>query len=325
MTTKARNMTILALVSILALTAVLSLSFSATAQTEHTVYAPLVINDCLGCGPRPTPTPRMWTHWGETAVAEPHGLRNVWAKGVDDDDCPGDIGSEWTHSPTVSLSRCPKNPSPDGGPGAAFKNGPMQGLGQPGVETTSTQTFTLPEAAAHQLTFATLAVCVRCDYIVVELRDGSGALLGTLLTVDDDETGGVDTGEGWLRFTSPVLTVPHLPEYQLAIRSMWTASNALGAKWTGLRLEDDPILATATPTEMATETAVPTETPTAVPTDTPTPTETPTPTATPTEAPTSTPTAVYLPLVLTPGAWQLPAGDYTIVARTPYVICEAGE
>ncbi len=59
------RLAILALVLLLALTAVIGLSFSATAQTEHTVYAPLVTNDCLGCGPRPTPTPRMWTHWGE--------------------------------------------------------------------------------------------------------------------------------------------------------------------------------------------------------------------------------------------------------------------
>ena len=264
---------------------------------------------------------------GEPAAAGPHGLRNVWAKGVDDNNCPGDIHSEWTHSPTVSLSRCPKNPAPDGGDGAAFKNGPVSGLGQSGVETTSTQTFTLPEAAMHQLTFSTLAVCVRCDYITIELH-GGGTVLGTLLEIDDSYAGGVDTGEGWLRFTGPVLTVPHLPEYQLVIRSMWTASNALGAKWTGLRLEDEPILATPTPTATATETAVPTETPTetptAVPTDTPTPTETPTPTATPTETPKSTPTAVYLPLVLTPGAWQLQCpGPLTVDG--PFVICEAGE
>lgn len=255
-----------------------------------------------------------------TAIAEPHGLRNVWAKGVDDTNCPGDIHSEWVHSPTVSLSRCPKNPSPDGGPGAAFKNGPVQGLGQPGVETTSTQTFTLPEAESHQLTFSMLAVCVRCDYIIVELRDGDGALLGTLLEIDDSYAGGVDTGEGWLRFSSPVLAVPHLPEYRLVIRSMWTVSNSLGAKWTGLRLEDDPILATATATATATETAVPTETPT----ETPEPTSTPTPTATATETPTSTPTAVYLPLILTPGAYEVLCPGL-LVFDAPYVICEVSE
>lgn len=248
-------------------------------------------------------------------VTPPHGLRNVWAKGVDNNNCPGDINSEWTHSSTVSLSRCPKNPAPDGGDGAAFKNGPVNGLGQPGVETTSTQIFTLPEAASHQLTFSMLAVCVRCDYIVVELHDGDGALLGTLLEIDASYTGGVDTGEGWLRFTGPALAVPHLPEYQLVIRSMWTVSNSLGAKWTGLHLEDDPIL-TATPTATATETAVPTEAPT--------PTTTPTATATPTETPTSTPTAVYLPLILTPGAYEIVCSGLLTIDG-PFVICEAGE
>lgn len=60
------RLAILALILLLALTAVFGLSFSATAQqTEHAVYAPLVTNDCLGCDPRPTPTPRMWHHWGD--------------------------------------------------------------------------------------------------------------------------------------------------------------------------------------------------------------------------------------------------------------------
>lgn len=228
------------------------------------------------------------------AVAEPHGLRNVWAKGVDDTNCPGDITSEWTHSPTVSLSRCPKNPAPDGGDGAAFKNGPVSGLGQSGVETTSTQTFTLPEAEVHQLAFSTLAVCVRCDYIVAELY-GDGVLLGTLLEIDGSGAGGVDTTEGWPRYTGPILAVPHLPEYQLVIRSLWTTSNSLGAKWTGLRLEDDPILDTATPTATLAATATP--------------------------IPTETPTAVYLPLLLDPGAWELQCAGALIISNQ-FVICE---
>lgn len=288
---------------------------SVTAQTDYTNFLPLVQYDtCPGCGPRPTPTPRMWTHWSN--IEAPHGLRNVWAKGVADDSCPGDIASEWAHSPTVSLSRCPKNPAPDGGDGAAFKNGPVQGLGQSGVETTSTQAFTLETAVSHQLTFSMLAVCVRCDYIVVELHDGSGTLLGTLLEIDATGAGGADMGEGWPRYTGPVLAVPHLPEYQLVIRSMWTRSDSLGAKWTGLQLEDDPIVATATPTETATATALPTDTPTA--------TATPEPTATATETPTSTPTAVYLPLVLTPGAYQVVCPGL-LVFDAPYIICEVDE
>lgn len=247
-----------------------------------------------------------------TAVAGPHGLRNVWAKGVDDNNCPGDINSEWTHSETISLSRCPKNPSPDDGPGAAFKNGPINGLGRSGVETTSIQTFTLAEAEAHQLTFSTLAICVRCDYIIVELHSDSGELLGTLLEIDATGAGGVDTGEGWERYTGPVLLAPHLPAYQLVIRSLWTQSNALGAKWTGLRLDDDPILATPTPTK----TPAPTDTATPLPSETPAPTET----ATPSPSSTPTETAVYMPLLLAPGAWELQCPG-TLMVDGSHVIC----
>jgi hypothetical protein len=51
---------------LLVLTAVVGLSFSASAQTSYNIYAPLVLrNTCVGCDPRPTPTPRMWTHWGD--------------------------------------------------------------------------------------------------------------------------------------------------------------------------------------------------------------------------------------------------------------------
>lgn len=61
------RLVITTLVLLLVLTAVIGLSFSAaTAQTNYTIYAPLVQrNTCLGCDPRPTPTPRMWTHWGD--------------------------------------------------------------------------------------------------------------------------------------------------------------------------------------------------------------------------------------------------------------------
>lgn len=279
---------------------------------------------------------------GEPAGAEPHGLRNVWAKGVDNNNCPGDINSEWTHSPTISLSRCPKNPSPDGGPGAAFKNGPVNGLGQSGVETTSTQIFTLPDALSHQLTFSMLAVCVRCDYIIVELyaNDGDNLAMATLLIIDDSGAGGVDTGEGWPRYTSPQVTVPHATMYTLVIRSLWTKSDSLGAKWTGLRLDDVPILATATatgtavpietPTDTPTATALPTDTPThaptatssATPTATAVPTDTPEPT--PASTPTATPTNIYLPLILSPGSWELLCPG-VLTVEGPFVTCLARE
>lgn len=55
---------IIALALMLVLTAVIGLSLTA-AQTENTLYLPLTAKSCVGCDPRPTPTPRMWTHWGE--------------------------------------------------------------------------------------------------------------------------------------------------------------------------------------------------------------------------------------------------------------------
>jgi len=59
------KLAIIALALLLVLTAVIGLSFSATtAQTENTLYLPLTAKSCVGCDPRPTPTPRMWTHWG---------------------------------------------------------------------------------------------------------------------------------------------------------------------------------------------------------------------------------------------------------------------
>lgn len=60
------KLAIIALALLLVLTAVIGFSFSATtAQTENTLYLPLIENNCVGCDPRPTPTPRMWTHWGD--------------------------------------------------------------------------------------------------------------------------------------------------------------------------------------------------------------------------------------------------------------------
>jgi hypothetical protein len=60
------KLAIIALELLLVLTAVIGLSLTAaTAQTENTLYLPLIENNCVGCDPRPTPTPRMWTHWGD--------------------------------------------------------------------------------------------------------------------------------------------------------------------------------------------------------------------------------------------------------------------
>ena len=210
-----------------------------------------------------------------TAVAEPYGLQNVWALGIDNaSGCPGDINSGWQHSATVSLSRCPKNPSPDGlgQPGAAFKNGPVNGGGQSGIETTSSQVFTLPFADNHELSFSALIVCVRCDYLVVDLY-GDGQYLGDLL----DYTEGMQSCGvyDWQRYCGEPLSVAHYDSYEIVIRTMWTQSNSLGVKWTGLELLDNGnVLPTATETAVPEVTATPSPfpsiTPTAEPTMTPT-------------------------------------------------------
>lgn len=210
------------------------------------------------------------------ANAENYGLQNLWALGIDNaTGCPGDISDGWTHSETVSLSRCPKNPSPDGiSPGAAFKNGPVSGSGQSGVETTSSQAFTLPYDESHKLTFSALIVCVRCDYLVAELF-ADGAYVGELLNY----TPGMEScgSWGWQRYCGEPLTVGHANEYEIVIRTLWTQSNSLGVKWTGMELTDTPLGAT------------PTATGTAVPEVTPTPS--PFPTITPTSEATMTPQA----------------------------------
>lgn len=36
------------------------------AQTDYELYLSFITkSECVGCDPRPTPTPRMWTHWDE--------------------------------------------------------------------------------------------------------------------------------------------------------------------------------------------------------------------------------------------------------------------
>lgn len=170
-------------------------------------------------------------------------IDNAWALGIDNaSGCPGDIDSGWVHSATVSLSRCPKNPSPFGPnePGAAFKNGPVMGPGQPGVETLSYQEFILPYATSHTLQFQSLIICVRCDYLHVDLY-GDGQYLGRLLdynphvSIPDyyyDSTDRID----WPGYIGPELTVMHYETYRLEIKTMFTAFNSLGVKWTGMQL-----------------------------------------------------------------------------------------
>lgn len=223
------------------------------------------------------------------ANAETYDLQNTWALGIDNvTGCPGDINSGWVHSETVSLSRCYKNPSPDApNGGAAFKNGPKNGLGQAGIETTSSQTFILPYSAdGHELTFSALIICVRCDYLIAELY-GDGQYLGELLHYTE---GIASCGEwGWQRYCGEPLTIPQANEYEIVIRSLWTESNSLGVKWTGLELTDMPLGPM------------------------PTPTDTPEPTA----------TAVYLPLVLEPGNYELQCPG-TLIIDSDFVTCEAG-
>lgn len=190
-------------------------------------------------------------------------LENTWALGIDESSgCPGDIYAGWSHSSTVSLSRCPKNPAPAGmTDGAAFKNGPVSGGGIAGVETVSVQSFTLPPAEAYTFDFSALIICVRCEYLQVDLF-GDGQYLGSLLQFTDGSTA-CDTSEKWPRYCGDSLTVDYAAEYEIHIRSMWTRSNSLGVKWTGLELHADASGAQPTPT------------PSPVPTQTPEPTPAP--------------------------------------------------
>lgn len=222
---------------------------------------------------------------GEPATAVPANLlTNTYALGIDNAaGCPGDIDEGWTHSATVSLSRCPKNPAPTApdDDGAAFKNGPVSGGGQAGVETTSSQTFALPFAESHELTFSALIVCVRCDYLIAELY-GDGQYLGELLNYTE---GAASCGAwGWQRYCGQPLTVAHYDSYELVIRTLWTRSNSLGVKWTGLELVESG-------GALPTETAVSTNTPQPTPTSEATATPSPFPTISPTGEPTVTPDA----------------------------------
>ena len=180
-------------------------------------------------------------------------IKNAWALGIDNSSgCPGDIHFGWTHSETVSLSRCPKNPSPDGAghPGAAFKNGPVQGPGKPEIETISTQEFVLSEAESHTLQFSSLIMQVRAEYLHVDLYGNNdddehlgNLYLGRLLNYDPDTSvpdyyqDGGERGD-WPGFIGPELVVAHYDIYRIEIRTLFTMPNSLGIKWTGLRLEE---------------------------------------------------------------------------------------
>ena len=83
-------------------------------------------------------------------AAEPvNVIVNGWALGIDNaTGCPGDINSGWQHNSEMSLSRCSKNPAPPDGTtqgGAAFKCGPVQGQCAPNVLGESWQDFSLED------------------------------------------------------------------------------------------------------------------------------------------------------------------------------------
>ena len=239
---------------------------------------------------------------------------NAWALGIDNaTGCPGDINGGWQHNQEMSLSRCYKNPAPPNGTssgGAAFKCGPTNGQCSPNTLGESWQDFNpqdrgVTAASTYTVTYSHLQVCVGCTFVRVELMgsDDSGqtwAQLGTLLDYEPDDPP-CDTAAIWETHCGGPLVVPHHDLYRLYITGMYHQQS--GYKFTGVNLSFEPIEEpTATPTETATATA----------------------TDTPTETPTSTPTAVYLPLILTPGAYQV-ACPGLLIFDAPYIICEVGE
>lgn len=162
-------------------------------------------------------------------------LKNTWALGDNDAGCPGNIHDSWTHGPTVSLSRCPKNQPPPGSlSGAAFKNGTQQGLGQAGVESVSEQSFTVEPADEHTFTLSAYIISVRAEYLVADLY-GDGEYLGELLNYQDasHDPCGLDL---WPQYCGAPLTVPHAEVYTIRIRTLFLREDSLGIKWTGLEL-----------------------------------------------------------------------------------------
>lgn len=209
-------------------------------EAAPTPTAPLLPSPTPSPISSPTPEPTAAPTPKPTAAPVDNALLNNWALGVNNlPGCPGDIGAAWTHSETVSLSVCPKNPSPygPGEAGAAFKNGPFMGPGRPGIETISIQEFIAPPGAVHSFKFSALVICVRCDYLRADLYAGD-LFLGRLLDFSPASIPS-STAEDWPRYTGPIVTAPHYDTYQIVIRSMFTNNEALGVKWTGLILSID--------------------------------------------------------------------------------------
>jgi len=294
-----------------------------------------------------------------TTSAEPEAavtlslIRNGFAMGVNNDTCPmthytdneTTNAAEWELDEHVSLSKCgSKNSHPinPGGGGAMFKNGPVsnEGFGYPGVPAHMWQTYDLaalgiPAGAQITLDFMVELVSVggtSFTAVIEASEDGANwQPVATLVKWPSTEVCGM--------WKYPLLcgtaVVDYAPFLRLELTSIWVQQR--GQKWVVPRLaatfQPAP---TATPTETPTATETPTSTPTLTPTDTPAPTDTPiptdtpaptdtsTPTATPTETATATPTTVYLPLILTPGAYELVCLGLLVVDG-PYVVCQTGD
>lgn len=255
-------------------------------------------------------------------------LVNRWACGLDDDCQEGGIYDGWTHNQYVSEQTCCKGPSPTNpstNGGQAFKNGPVNGNGQAGQWSVSQQVFALEDrgiatADTYTVTFEAIILSqADAATLTADLYTDSGVV--NVLTHQRGDTP-TDTSPYGLfdLYAGAPVQVGYSTAYTLEIRTIYTGTvSTLGIKWTGLSLwfEGQSAL-----TETPTPTETPTETPT--PTETATPTENATATATPTETPTSTPTAVYLPLLLTPGAYEVLCPGL-LVFDAPYVICEVSE
>lgn len=258
-------------------------------------------------------------------------LINRWACGVDDICTEGGIDEAWVHNQYVSEQTCCKAPSPSDPTvqgGQAFKNGPKNGAGQAGHWSVSQQGFSLSErgiatAETYTVTFQTLIISQADDATLVADLYGDGQFLANVLTHRRGDTP-ADTSPygGFDLYAGDSVTVGYAETYTLEIRSIYTGTlSTLGVKWTGVSLwfevADEP-----TPTPAPTETATATETPT--PTSTATETPTLEPTATATETPTATPTVVYVPLILTPGAWELIC-EGGLIFDGVFVVCEEVE
>lgn len=274
---------------------------------------------------------------GETAVSESiqqtavtvELIRNGWALGVDNDICPQTHdpvnepanAAEWTFDEYVSLSKCGnKNSHPvTVGGGAMFKNGPIEneGFGYPGVPAHMWQVYDLAALGVPEGVELTLAITVELvsvggtDFTAVIEASADGESWQPVATLVDWPQASCGMWKYPLYCGTAV--VDYAPYLRLALTSVWVQQ--LGQKWVVRNLTAAYEAAEPTPAATATETAVatstPTETPTAVSTETPTPTP----------AQTATATAIYMPLVLQPGNWQLVC-DGTLTVFDDKAICE---